>query len=121
MTLSTQTEALVIAHVKRVDSARVEVRLADGELRSGVRLRSSGVLRPGDRVLMAAASGVVVGALDDGTPDEVVIEVGRALTIRCGAGSIHIRQDGRILIDGLDVVSRARRTNRVSGGQVVVN
>lgn len=121
MTVSTQTSSLIVALVERVNSSVVEVLLPDGTRQSGIRLRSSGGLRPGDRVLMDSATGVVVGALDDGSPDDVVIEAGRALTIRCGAGSIQIRHDGRILIDGLDVVSRAARTNRVSGSQVVVN
>ncbi len=107
--------------VERVDGTIVHVRLSDGTLRACARLRSAGALRPGDRALVDLQVGVVLGALDDGTPDELVIEAGRALTIRCGAGSIRLRHDGRVLIEGLDVVTRATRTNRITGGQVVVN
>lgn len=107
--------------VERLDSAIVHMRLPDGSLRACARLRSAGAIRPGDRALVDLATGVVLGALDDGTPDELVIEAGRALTIRCGAGSIQLRHDGRVLIQGLDIVTRAARTNRIKGGQVVVN
>lgn len=114
-------EGTAIATIDRLDSTIVHLVLADGSTRACARLRSTGALRPGDRVLVHLPTGVVLGALDNGTPDELVIEAGRALTIRCGAGSIRFRHDGRILIQGLDVVSVAARTNRLKGGQVVVN
>lgn len=55
------------------------------------------------------------------TPDELVIEAKQALTLRVGDGSITIRADGRILIKGSDLVSHARRTNRIRGGSVAIN
>jgi hypothetical protein len=64
-------------------------------------------------------------AQDDGDagtlPDELVIEARRSLTLRVGDGSITIREDGRILIRGRDLVSHAKRLNRIRGGSVTIN
>lgn len=53
--------------------------------------------------------------------DELVIEARTSLTLRVGDGSITIREDGRILIRGKDLVSHAKRTNRIRGGSVQIN
>jgi hypothetical protein len=55
------------------------------------------------------------------TPDELVIEAKKNLTIRCGEGSITLREDGKILVKGKDLVSRATRMNRIKGGAVSIN
>jgi hypothetical protein len=64
-------------------------------------------------------------ARDDGAaaslPDELVIEARTSLTLRVGDGSITIREDGRILIKGKDLVSHAKRLNRIRGGSVTIN
>ncbi|SRR6266545_6430161 len=54
-------------------------------------------------------------------PDELVIEAKHSLTLRVGAGSITIREDGKILIKGKDLVSHAQRLNRIKGGAVQIN
>ncbi len=54
-------------------------------------------------------------------PEEVVIEAKQNLTLKCGEGSITMREDGKVLIKGKDLVSRAERTNRVKGGAVAIN
>jgi hypothetical protein len=55
------------------------------------------------------------------TPDELVIEAKHSLTLRVGRGSITIREDGKILIKGSDLVSHAQRVNRIKGGSVAIN
>ena len=40
---------------------------------------------------------------------------------RVGDGSIEIRADGKILIKGTDLVSHAKRMNRIKGGAVSIN
>jgi hypothetical protein len=57
----------------------------------------------------------------DDRPDELVIEARRSITLRVGDGSITIREDGRILIKGKDLVSHAQRVNRIKGGSVAIN
>jgi hypothetical protein len=54
-------------------------------------------------------------------PDELVLEARKSLTLRVGSGSITIREDGKILIKGKDLVSHAQRLNRIKGGAVAIN
>jgi hypothetical protein len=56
-----------------------------------------------------------------GPPDELVIEARQSLTLRVGDGSITIREDGRILIKGRELVSHAKGMNRILGGSVAIN
>jgi hypothetical protein len=55
------------------------------------------------------------------TPDELVVEAKSSLVLRVGDGSITIRDDGKILIKGKDLVSHAQRMNRIKGGAVSIN
>jgi hypothetical protein len=54
-------------------------------------------------------------------PDTLVLQAKRDLTLKCGDGSITICADGKIIIKGTDLVSRAKRTNRIKGGSVAIN
>lgn len=60
---------------------------------------------------------------EDGTaaPAELVIQAHQSLTLRVGEASITIREDGKILIKGKDLVSHAQRMNRIKGGAVSIN
>lgn len=94
-------------------------------------------LAPGDAVLVVDAgsgSAVILGALHDGdnassqvkppgdaVPESIVLEAAEELTLRVGDGSITIRKDGKILIKGQDLVSHAKRVNRIKGGSVSIN
>jgi hypothetical protein len=93
--------------------------------------RESLQLAPGNSVLLwlpqpRSGRGVILGRIGPAAParaeipDELVLEATKNLTIKCGDGSITIR-DGRILIKGKDLVSHARRTNRIKGGAVSIN
>lgn len=53
--------------------------------------------------------------------DELVIEAKKQLTLRVGHGTITIREDGKILIKGKDLISHAQRVNRIKGGTVSIN
>ena len=52
---------------------------------------------------------------------EIVLEARKGMTLRVGEGSITLRADGKILIKGKDLVSHARRMNRIRGGSVSLN
>lgn len=95
-------------------------------------------LSPGDAVLVwlpspLSADGVVLGRIGAGLagllaphnakqmPDELVVEAKQQLTLKCGEGSITLRGDGKVLIQGKDLISRAQRTNRIKGGSVAIN
>ena len=118
---SLATESSGVCVVTEV-TPEVRVAGADGQALVAECLSSVPVLRAGDRVLVHLGStpAVIIGRIG-GIPDELVVEAGKNLTIRCGTGSIRIRADGRVLIEGLDIVSRARRAQRVTGAQVIIN
>ncbi len=54
-------------------------------------------------------------------PDEIVLEATKGLTLRVGEGSITLREDGRVLVKGRELVSHARGRNRIRGGSVAIN
>lgn len=119
------------------DDGGVVVVLEDGRRLACARLHASDAgltLTAGDEVLVhrrGEGTGVVVGRIGPGraapavampaVPDELVIEAGSSLTLRVGNGSITLREDGRILIKGSDLVSHATRMNRIRGGSVDIN
>lgn len=86
-------------------------------------------LEPGDPVLISPPTsldekGCVLGKVGPYRAPEtshVVISADEELTIKCGEGSITIRENGQVLIKGLDIVSHAKRRNRVRGGSIQLN
>ena len=127
-----------LATLSAIASATRVASIADGVVlcedgRRADPLASVGELMTGDEILVCSVAGreraVVIGrigapraaALPDPPPAEVVIAAGSALALRCGASAITLRADGRILIDGLDIASRAKRLNRIAGGAVAIN
>jgi Domain of unknown function (DUF6484) len=43
------------------------------------------------------------------------------IVLRCGEASITLRRNGRILISGVQVETRAKGVNRIKGGSVAIN
>lgn len=91
-----------------------------------------GTISEGDHVLFVVPAGqenraVILGRIAPASrvakvaPDELVIEARQSLTLRVGDGSITIREDGRILIKGRELVSHAKGMNRIRGGSVAIN
>lgn len=86
-------------------------------------------LRKGDVVLVLppdapGGTGIVLGRIAGRGADArrtVMIEADEELTIRCGAGSVTIRKNGKVLIQGLEIVSHARGKNRIRGGSIQLN
>ena len=117
---------------------RLEDEIDDGHV-CDVLLSSNGVapLEVGEEVLIwqpstAGERGVILGRVAAGkvgsspstpekAPEELVLEAQKNLTLKCGEGSITIREDGKILIKGKDLVSHAQRMNRIKGGSVSIN
>ena len=44
-----------------------------------------------------------------------------SISLKCGESSLEMRKDGKVLLKGKDVVSRARRVQRIKGGTVSIN
>jgi phage gp45-like len=51
----------------------------------------------------------------------VLIEAEREIVLQCGQGSISLSADGRIVIKGTRLTSRASETNKVRGAVVLIN
>src|SRR5207237_2479584 len=132
----TAPPALVRGTVAAVSSEAVVVTVPGHDAQTCDVLESvrTGLLADGDVVLLwlprgAGERGVILGRLrsgvlpttDGGTGDDLVIEANQCLTLKCGSGSITIREDGKILIKGKDLVSHATRMNRITGGSVPIN
>ena len=43
------------------------------------------------------------------------------LQLSCGESSIELHADGRVIVKGQDILSRARRTQKIRGGTVHIN
>ncbi len=86
-----------------------------------------GVLQPNPVRADDAERQAVVGTLPeharrvrvDGRAVE--IEAERELVLRCGKSSIVLRASGEVVIKGTKIVSRARETNKIKGGNVLIN
>jgi hypothetical protein len=90
-------------------------------------------LHPGDLVLVMPPAGVgqngcILGRVgryrpsqENPPPARVVIEASEVLTLKCGESSVDLRNDGKLMIRGNDVLTRAKRTNRIKGGSVAIN
>jgi hypothetical protein len=74
-----------------------------------------GFLRP----LNEPASSADVEARVDGR--RVELEGRDEIVLRCGAASITLRRNGRVVIDGVQVETKARGLNRIKGGSVAIN
>jgi hypothetical protein len=78
---------------------------------------------------------IVVGLLRDEVPAEVPepkleveadgrrveLEAADELVLRCGQASIVLRRNGRVVIRGTYVETRAKGVNRIKGGSVLIN
>ena len=85
-----------------------------------------GVIMGAVRPAAAAPEAPALEAAPPGQPLEIrsrelIIEAGDELTLRCGEASIRITRDGKIVIRGEHILSRAKGTQRIKGGSVAIN
>ena len=95
-------------------------------------------LKNGSRVLLNKAKNwpvwIIVGVIEEEIPfanknqldikvDGKRIEVNgqEEIVLRCGEASITLRRNGRVIIRGVYVETRAKGTNRIKGGSVLIN
>jgi hypothetical protein len=130
-------EGIVIATVVGFDGERVLVQLQDQPLALVVSQSCGRRLGAGD--LGAEVALIFVGG-DPSRPlildklarparfstatiheRELVFEADRQITLRCGKSSMTLTRDGRIVICGKDLLSRASSVNRIRGGVIQLN
>ena len=101
--------------------------------------RTLGGLKEGDAVLLTFVNGtqpVVMGILSSKleVPQkneqpiarvhegrEIVLNAKDQLSLVCGDSSITLNRNGKIVVKGTHIVSRATQTNRIKGGSVAIN
>ncbi|MBP86829.1 MAG: hypothetical protein CMJ64_08940 [Planctomycetaceae bacterium] len=52
---------------------------------------------------------------------KMVLEAKREIVLQCGKSSITLKTDGKILVKGTNIVSRATNKNKLKGGSVAIN
>ena len=53
--------------------------------------------------------------------ERIIFDAKKEIVLRCGEGSVIIRKDGKIIIKGTNLVSRAKATNKIKGAAVNIN
>jgi hypothetical protein len=53
--------------------------------------------------------------------EKIVFHAQREIVLRCGRSSVAITSDGKIVIRGTEITSRASRTHKIKGGSVRIN
>jgi uncharacterized protein DUF6484 len=53
--------------------------------------------------------------------DRIILSAKEELTLECGDAGLEVKQSGAVYLKGKDIVSRARRTNKVRGATVQLN
>jgi hypothetical protein len=128
------TQGIMVVLDPRDGAREITCDLLDSALRPGE------PLQVGDAVLVWASDspndrGVVVGRIvapsviqsangpaASAPPARALsLESEDTLVLRVGEGSIEIRADGKVLIRGTDLISHAKRMNRIKGGAVSIN
>jgi hypothetical protein len=77
-----------------------------------------GVLRDSSRGVLDQKPGAVEVDADD---ERLVIRAKEQLVLRCGKASITLTKAGKILIQGIYVLSRSSGVNRIKGGSIQLN
>jgi len=78
--------------------------------------------------LMADPVEELVSLAVDEKPTDVQVD-GRTLAfeaqdeiiLKCGPGTIHMTKEGKIILKGIEIVTRAKEANKIKGGKVEVN
>lgn len=52
---------------------------------------------------------------------EIIVEGTEEVSLRCGESSLTLRGDGKTVLKGRELLSRASRTNRIRGATVQIN
>ena len=112
-------EARSMVTVTRADAGREVVLLfernnAEHPIIVGVLLD-----RPVQEPVVEAAPKKIDDVRVDG--GRLTFEAKKEILLRCGEGSILMRADGKVIIKGIDITTRARGLNKVKGAAVKIN
>lgn len=136
------TQALTLGELLEIRHGRPVVRYAGGP-EGGVMARVLGsLLSPGTTlpalpcaVMLFLEGGdalrpVVMGLVHDQLPapgtlvldmERIVLQGHTEVQLRCGTASVTMRADGRVVVKGTELVSKASATNKIRGASVQIN
>ncbi len=73
----------------------------------------------------AGLRGIVLGQVapygEQRMASKVVVSAAQGVEVKCGAASIDLRADGKVLVKGDDILLRAKGTQRIRAGTVAIN
>jgi len=58
---------------------------------------------------------------EEDIPDRLKLGATQRIDLRCGCASLMMSEDGKVVIKGTEVVSRARGVNKIKGAAVKIN
>ncbi len=73
------------------------------------------------RACVLGRVGVYESPRPDPVPDARTIEANERLELRCGESALTLDAQGRVLLKGRDVVTRAKRSQKIRAGTVHIN
>jgi hypothetical protein len=79
------------------------------------------VFENGDRRRPIIVGVLRVGVRRGAPKRQLLFEASQEITIACGKSSITLSRDGRVVIKGTELVSRASGTNKIRGATVQIN
>jgi|GEM_PF-2214392 len=113
----------------------IGMEISDGVLVKAARVRRRAlVVRTADAnprlVLVGLVRERVAAKARDARPGQLEVELDgetvrlhadRNIELRCGAASLILRKDGKVVITGTNVISSSRGANRIRGGTISLN
>jgi hypothetical protein len=119
-------DRLLIEHpIFGVVEAKTTMRFTTSELSRAIEEHRRAV------VLECEGGMVVVGLLEplppaedlevEGDEEPLVLSSRKGVVLRCGEASIRLMPDGRVVVRGKDVLTRASRRNQIAGASVRLN
>jgi hypothetical protein len=117
-------DRLLVEHPSQgIIEARTTLRFTRKALAAVIKARRQAVL------VICGELAVVTGLLEplptneqvEGDDEELVLNSTKGVVLRCGEASVRLTPDGRVVVRGKDIVSRAKRRNQISGGTVRLN
>lgn len=110
----------MIALTARDQGRRAVIAFGDGRPESPIVLGL--VQEPLDELLAVTRGDANRQEMDAQVDDErIELKAEREIVLRCGESSITLHKDGRILIRGKHIVSRASGPNRIKGSSIQLN
>ena len=72
-------------------------------------------------IVVGLVSDRVCPEVADRSGEELVLEASRQIVLRCGKSVITLRRDGKVVVRGAEVVTRASGRNKIRGTSVEIN